>query len=282
MRALDLSKFTSRVTAGVVNAWCAEGIGLLIVQAHPAGYGQERSIEIVRVICAHRCAKHSGGMPWDAYIYGYLEYSDWTVGACATLDILAAEGFVPREGWYDIEDVDTGKTWTPMQRVDAYNRDLAVFDSWLMAHGRPRAGVYTAIWYFSGYLQGVGAPWADRELWDADYDQVADNEAGWVPYGGWTERRIKQYAGTSVDVVGGLDLDVLSAGEAAQVESGGEDVDAQERTEYEERINGLTQTIGLIAGDLLRPLTRPTAGKYVKTFVDQVRAEADKLGIGHV
>lgn len=62
MLAVDVSKYTGVVTPDVVAQWRAAGVGLVIIQAHPAGYGQERSIELARVV-------EGSGMPWDAYIY---------------------------------------------------------------------------------------------------------------------------------------------------------------------------------------------------------------------
>lgn len=216
VKALDLSKYTATVTDDVVNRWCAEGIGLLIIQMHPAGYGQERSLDLARTARRHRCDRHADGMPWDSYIYEYLAYPDWTEGACATMDLLAAEGNTNREGWLDTEDVDTGKGWSAEQRVQAIVRDFNVYDAWLAAHGCPRAGDYSGRWYVVGYLGNTSA-FADRELWDGHYDRIADAAANFVPYGGWDRATIKQYAGTSVDIVGGVDLDVLSDAEAAEL-----------------------------------------------------------------
>src|SRR5882672_10576165 len=52
---------------------------------------------------------------------------------------------------------------------------------------------------------------ADRLLWDANYDDVADTRLGYVPYGGWGYPTIKQFRGTmAVAGIGGLDLNVLS------------------------------------------------------------------------
>jgi len=50
-------------------------------------------------------------------------------------------------------------------------------------------------------------------LWDARYDKIADLDMNWVPYGGWKERAIKQYQGTTT-VAGGIsaDLNVVHLG----------------------------------------------------------------------
>ena len=44
-------------------------------------------------------------------------------------------------------------------------------------------------------------------LWDARYDELPDIDATWFPYGGWTQRAIKQYKGTTT-VAGGISADL--------------------------------------------------------------------------
>ncbi len=269
---LDVSKYTIPVDVGVVQSWQAAGIRLLIIQSHPADYGQERSLEIMR-------AAQAAGMPFDAYVYQYLAYEDWLPGALATLDLAAAEGLLPRKVWLDVEDVDSGKGWTPEQREQAVQRDLDLCDAWLAAHGRPRASIYSAKWYWDPYLGGSSA-FGDRQLWNANYDNVADTTV-FTPYGGWVAQdvAIKQYAGSQPD---GTDLDVLSAEEEAELTSGGNpDVTDDERTQMQTKIDSLVNSLGYLAGDVLRPLTRKSAAAYVKTAVAQIRAQAEQQGISH-
>lgn len=206
LKALDASKFTVAPTP--VDAWQAAGAGLAIIQSHPANYGQERSLEIMRAV-------HGAGMPFDSYIYQYLAYLDWLPGALVTLDLAAAEGLLPRKLWLDVEDVDSGKGWSVVQRVAAIQRDLDLCDTWATAHGLPRTGVYGASWYWHPYLANTVA-FADRQLWTAEYDNVAD-AAAFTEFGGWESCRIKQYAGSQPD---GTDLDVLSEDEEADLNGG--------------------------------------------------------------
>src|SRR4051794_4283978 len=97
--ARDASKYTQ--VPAPVDQWKAEGAQLIIIQAHPADYGQSRSLDLIRAVAA-------AGLPWDAYVYQYLAFTDWLPGALETLDMAAAEGLVPRKGWLDVEDVDSG------------------------------------------------------------------------------------------------------------------------------------------------------------------------------
>jgi hypothetical protein len=157
----------------------------------------------------------AAGMPWDAYVYQYLAFGDWLPGALQTLDLAAAEGLVPRKAWLDVEDVDSGKDWSQSQRVDAVQRDLDLMDAWLTAHDRPPAGIYSADWYWRPWL-GNTARFTDRALWAAQYDNDPDTTR-FTSFGGWSDCRIKQYAGSQPD---GTDLDSLSADEAAALSGG--------------------------------------------------------------
>ena len=59
------------------------------------------------------------------------------------------------------------------------------------------------------------------------------------------------------------------------------DVDDAERRQYQEKIDGLVNAFGYLTGDALRPLTRPTAAKYVKTFVAEARRVAEQVQVEH-
>jgi hypothetical protein len=94
---------------------------------------------------------------------------------------------------------------------------------------------------------------------------------------------IKQYQGTTTfHGISGVDLNVLSANEAAKLTNGGiPPVDDAERKQMQDKIDGLVSSLGYIGGDVLKPLTRPTAAKYVQTAVAQIRAVCDQQDISH-
>jgi hypothetical protein len=98
--------------------------------------------------------------------------------------------------WLDVE--------LPITRagVDAA---LAQCDSYFGA----RTGIYTGKWFFDQQGWSQQSYWADRDLWDSNYDGIAVVGADFRPYGGWDHRVIKQYAGTSsIGSVHQIDLDV--------------------------------------------------------------------------
>lgn len=75
-----------------------------------------------------------------------------------------------------------------------------------------RTGVYSGKWFFDQQGWTGLTRWSDRDLWDADFDGIADPNVGFEPYGGWTRRVVKQYRGTSsIGTVHAIDLDVRGA-----------------------------------------------------------------------
>jgi hypothetical protein len=242
MLGIDISKYTSPRSPTAMQRLKDAGQEMAIIQSHPPGYGPEASLELMRSCNAVELA-------WDAYIYGYCGFPDWAEGALGTLDRAQHEGLQPLRVWYDIEDVVPATlAMTVQQRVNAYNRDLTKIDHWCALRGLPRPGVYSGKWYFDQYLPGVWA-WADRDLWDSDYDQVADNEHGFRPYGGWTRRAIKQYIGTStIAGVSGLDQNALGEQEANRIRGGSGDDDVKIPQEYQDKFGcGPTDVDCLIA-----------------------------------
>ena len=215
--APDVSKYTTGLDANAVAAWKTLGVGLVIVQSHPAGYGRDSSLALMQTLS-------DGGLRWDAYIYQYMGDAGWTEGALQTLDLAASKGLVPRRLWLDVEDVDTERGWTAAQRVDAVRRDLGVLDQWSNRHQLLRAGIYSGRWYWGWdgahpCYMGNATDFSDRPWWPSQYDGIQD--AGRVAlYGGWSLDKVcaKQFAGTSVLAdVAGVDLGVLSAMEAARL-----------------------------------------------------------------
>lgn len=265
--AVDASKYTSL-------SWRPDGLGLVIVQSHPADYGQGRSLQLMR-LC------RDSGVPWDAYIYQYLAYQDWLPAALETLDLAKAEGLVPRKLWLDVEDVDSGQNWAPVQRIAAVERDLALCDQWLLNNGLlPNTAIYSAAWYWRPYMANT-LQFADRQLWAAQYDGVADASV-FTPFGGWTSCRVKQYLGSQPD---GTDLNVLSVDEEAELNGGGgseDPVTDEERQQMQSTINGLVSSLGYIAGDLLAPVAPQKSNtKAVANLVAGIRQQADQHGISH-
>lgn len=67
--------------------------------------------------------------------------------------------------------------------------------------------IYTSRYMWSKVIGDVTGFEQYCALWDARYDKLADLDANWEPYGGWKERAIKQYQGTTT-VAGGISADL--------------------------------------------------------------------------
>jgi hypothetical protein len=109
------------------------------------------------------------------------------------------DGFAIEALWLDVEQAGL--------KVADVDRDLALCDAYMQ--GKP-TGVYSGRWFFAqqGWL-GL-TKWADRPLWDSNYTGIAEVGSGFIPYGGWTNPTITQYAGTSsIGSVQQIDLDVM-------------------------------------------------------------------------
>lgn len=206
MRAVDVSNYSDEITADTLAAWRAADVGLVIIQAFPPSYAQYAEQRRQMQAC------QDAGMPFDVYVYDYLASPDWRDGALYGLDAAKAAGHVPGRVWLDEEDVSPSA-----QRLTAAEGVAAIQASVTAAQARGwDVGIYTGAWWWGPYTSNSTA-FTALPLWLAQYDGVED-AAAITPVGGWTTAAVKQYAGTSsLRGVGGVDLNVLSAGEAARV-----------------------------------------------------------------
>lgn len=203
---MDISRYTGPISAAWLDAIHSRGYGLVIVQAHPAGYGQETSLQQMQTL-------HAAGFRWQAYVYEYLADPSWTDGALATLDTARQQfGAVPEKLWLDSEDVSNAALrMSPSQRVLAMAANFDKLDAWGVQNGikDPATGQYTGKWWYDAYLPGL-APFPDRDLWASQYDGIA-NAAAVTLFAGWTRAAMKQQMGTSTLAgVGEVDLDVTA------------------------------------------------------------------------
>jgi hypothetical protein len=112
------------------------------------------------------------------------------------------DGFQLESLWLDVE----GDAYIGYPSIESIDRDLALCDAYT---GLP-TGIYSGKWFFDLMGWSASDRWADRLLWDSDYDGVPDVDHGFTPYGGWTSRAIKQFAGTSrIGRVDQIDLNVM-------------------------------------------------------------------------
>jgi hypothetical protein len=206
--AVDISNYTDPLTPAAVEGLKSAGVSHVIVQAidPPPGYPPGRTREQVQLCQA-------AGLTVDAYVWLWFDLD--TQDIKRKLKLL--DGLSIRQVWLDVEDTASIKYDQPTceAKVDAA---LAECDTFLTTSGQ-KTGVYSGRWYWADQrYMGNTAIYADRELWDANYDSVADAAVGFRTYGGWPAPRIKQYRGTSVLAgIGGLDLNVLSVAEEQEL-----------------------------------------------------------------
>jgi len=59
--------------------------------------------------------------------------------------------------------------------------------------------LYTGKWAFDNLGWSDNDWWAERRLWDSNYDRTPDVNAGFRPYGGWTDAWMKQFTDEPLD-----------------------------------------------------------------------------------
>jgi hypothetical protein len=203
-----------------------------------------------------------------AGVYVWL-WNSFSTSAATKADIAARLALIPVDVpldmrlWLDMED--TTQDHGPARQQDVLDA-LEVMDDWSAARGLPAPGCYSGDWYLRGYMDAWFPP--DRVYWQANY-ALSSNEAAdaLLPM-----RPVIQYTSTPIDQNAMLDSEIVNRG--------GEPVSG-ECEELQAKVDSLVNALGYIAGDVLKPLTLPSAGKYVKTAVSQIRAVAEQQGIAH-
>lgn len=272
--AVDLSNYSDPLTPAAVQALKDAGVELAICQAvdPPAPFPPTKTRAQIQA-----CLE--GGLQVDVYVWLWFDLTEQDIRN----KMLLVADLPIRQVWLDVEDTAAIKydQATCEAKVAAA---LAVCDGYPGSSGDP-TGVYSGRWFWADrrYLGNTTA-FSDRELWDANYDDVADASVGFVPYGGWTAPRIKQYRGTtSLAGIGGLDLNVLSVDEAAELEPAPAPPEPTDPcAAIANDRNGLVSSLGLIAGDRLAPVAKQkTSSAAVRALVATIRGEADAHGIQH-
>ena len=271
MLAVDISNFTDPISADAVQALKDAGVGLAIIQAvdPPAGYPAGKTREQIQT-----CVQ--AGMPVDAYIW--LWFSLGVDDIQQKLELL--NDFPIRELWLDVEDTAS----INYDQATCETKVQMALDACDIYHGGQPTGIYTGRWFWADRrYMGNTTAFAGRELWDANYDDVADAAVGFVPYGGWTAPRIKQYRGTtSLAGIGGLDLNVLSVDEAAELGTADPPADGDPCAAVTSDRNGLVSALGYLGGDALAPVVKQkSSSAAVRTLIGAIRGVCDQHGIAH-
>jgi GH25 family lysozyme M1 (1,4-beta-N-acetylmuramidase) len=208
MLAVDMSNFTDPLSPTAIRGLKDAGVGHVIVQAidPPPAYPAGRTRAQIQACL-------DAGLSVDAYVWLWFDLDANDIQR--KLHLL--DGLNVRQLWLDVEDTASVNydQATCEAKVAAA---LAACDAYATT-GSTRAGVYSGRWFWvDRRYMGNCTSFADRALWDANYDDVADSKMGYVPYGGWNAVTIKQFRGTTaIAGIAGLDLSVLSVELAAQL-----------------------------------------------------------------
>ena len=182
MLAFDCSNWTGEISFGQVLGARAAGFTRAIVniidppRAYPASTWRSQVTSLLAL-----------GVEVEAYVYLYLrgDAPGQVKWVCDNLRPL--EGKV-RRLWLDIEDVEDSSLTTE-QRVAAVRLSVEA----AQREGY-EVGIYTGAWWWNAYMPGV-TEFSVLPLWPAYWD--AQQTLDFVPFGGWNQAVMKQYAGTS-------------------------------------------------------------------------------------
>jgi len=177
---IDVSNWQGLLSPGWFDTWRGMGFGGLIVQAVTGDNGSFTRLQLQAALDAH----------WD--IAGYIWCHPGQADNMGSLNNRLAlfDGFS-----LDFLALDVEETTTRKRDVDD---SLAACDR---QQGFP-TWVYTAKRVFDALGWSDYDWWAPRPLWYVPvvgYDGIADVDANFVPFGGWTSPTMKQFSETPVD-----------------------------------------------------------------------------------
>ncbi len=257
--AVDMSNWTDALTPANLQGLKDAGVTHAIVQAvdAPTPFPPTRTRDQVQA--------------WvDAYVWLWFDLGPDDISRKLAL----LDGLAIRKLWLDVED-------TAAVKYDQAATEAGVAMALRLCDQRlPGSGIYTGRWFWNDprYMANTAA-FADRELWDANYDDVADAALGFVPYGGWTvdQVRIKQFRGTTTLAgIGGLDLNVLSVLEAGELAPAPTDDQAWQAKKS--LVVGLAGELLAVADQLDAAVSaHRLSGAYVQARAEDVRSRAKQI-----
>ena len=157
-RAVDCSNFTGPLSQDVLTAWRDQhDVGLVIIQSinPPMGYPTGVTRQQIEA-----CAQ--AGIPTDVYLYLWTN-SQVEADMRAKLGILQGIEHLVRKVWLDVEDVNPASVEA---RISAVERAFVILDGWAIAFSKPTPGLYSARWYWGGYM-GNTQWFRARPVWTA-------------------------------------------------------------------------------------------------------------------
>lgn len=266
MKAIDLSNLQNHPDTWPSQDWYSEyqEAEAIIVQAiePPLGYlghdfiDPETGKRGYTGVQLRQCV--ADGKKVGVYAWLWFGLPDPYDNIRSRLDCVPASIHLDMRPWVDVEDTVAISLVT--RRADTLAARKAA-DDWAGERGLPPSGGYSGQWFLDGYLNDWWpAGWLK---WWAAYGIPAGSILG-------GDVVAHQYTSTPVDMNEILDSEIVGEHQATDLEL------------LQETINGLTQALGFIGGDVLKPLTRKNASQYVKVAVEQIRAVCDQYGIAHV
>jgi hypothetical protein len=177
--SLDVSNHQRELTEDFFEYWTSAGFSGLIVQAVVGMDGRSYTAQQLQAALDHH---------WSISSYVWCSTGDGASAWRFQQRMALLERFVDRlvflaldveEAGLAPEDVDAD-----LLRVEQVKRDPPL---------------YTGKWFFDNQHWSEEAYWPEYRLWDSRYDQVANVDTGFVPYGGWTQSWMKQFSDEPLD-----------------------------------------------------------------------------------
>jgi Glycosyl hydrolases family 25 len=177
---IDVSNWQGQLLPEWFADWGGRGFGGLIVQAVTGTDG--RSYTQQQLDMAMDCG-------WEVAAYVWCSPGDASDSAGIRSRLALLDPYAEELVFLALDLEQAGTTPEDVQA------DLSLCDQYL----KKETVIYTARWFFQQQGWAYMSYWSDRRLWDAQYDNEADVDQGFVPYGGWAERWIKQYTKDPLD-----------------------------------------------------------------------------------
>ncbi len=193
LNCVDMSQWGGPLTAGKSHALWDAGVRNIKVGTGYAGVGGAGVLSKQQGSQWLDINAGRGGS-LDAYLYLYFAGN---AAQQVRQGIATLAGVAVRRWWLDAEDVASPEL-SPAQRVEFLRQCCAELDAQGLSYG-----IYTAHWWWPENMAN-STVFAYLPLWNSWYDDDPDTDG--LPYGGWTDSAVEQYAGTTM--VGGQSVDL--------------------------------------------------------------------------
>ena len=178
--SLDVSNYQKYLNDEFFERWSAVGYGGLIAQAVVGLDGRSYTSQQLQMALDHK---------WSIASYVWCSSGDAMTDWRFNQRVALLEPFVDKLSFLAVDVEEYGLA---PEDVDA---DLLRADE-----VKGDSPIYSGKWFFDNQGWSNEIWWAARRLWDSAYDNVADVDAGWKPYGGWVERWLKQFSDDPLDL----------------------------------------------------------------------------------